>query len=164
MMTVLVGYPNEEEEFVIVQRVTGEPVDVVAVATTEQLAELQRECRRVYVDPNLITYAVRLVAATREPERFGLKDFSKYLTFGASPRATIHMIEGAKALAFLRGRNYVLPEDVTDLVPDVMRHRLVLSYEALAEGQTPDMLIRKVMQTIRAPEKPLETHVKVANA
>ena len=164
MMKVLVGYPNEEEEFVIVQRVTGEPIDVAAVATTDQLAALQRECRRVYVDPNLINYAVRVVAATRDPDRFGLKDFSKYLTFGASPRATIHMIEGAKALAFLRGRTYVLPEDVTDIVPDVMRHRLVLSYEALAEGQTPDMLVRKVMQHIRAPEKPLETHVRVANA
>jgi MoxR-like ATPase len=164
MMKVLVGYPNEEEEFVIVQRVTGEPVDVGAGATTEQLADLQKECRRVYVDPNLINYAVRLVAATREPERFGLKDFGRFLTFGASPRATIHMIEGAKALAFLRGRTYVLPEDVTDIVPDVMRHRLVLSYEALAEGQSPDMLIRKVMQQIARPSKPLETHVRVANA
>jgi len=144
--------------------VTGDPVDVAAVATTDQLADLQRECRRVYVDPNLINYAVRLVGATRDPERFGLKDFGRFLTFGASPRATIHMIEGAKALAFLRGRTYVLPEDVTDIVPDVMRHRLVLSYEALAEGQSADMLIRKVMQQIRAPDKPLETHVRVANA
>jgi MoxR-like ATPase len=74
------------------------------------------------------------------------------------------MIEGAKALAMLRGRTYVLPEDVTDIVPDVMRHRLVLSYEALADGQTPDMLIRKVMQHVRAPDKPLDTHVRVANA
>jgi MoxR-like ATPase len=164
MMKVLVGYPNEEEEFVIVQRVTGDPLDVVAVATTQQLAELQRECRRVYVDPNLITYAVRLVAATRDPDKFGIKDFARYLSFGASPRATIHMIEGAKALAFLRGRTYVLPEDVTDLVPDVMRHRLVLSYEALADGQTADMLIHKIMSHVRAPEKPLETHVRVANA
>ena len=164
MMKVLVGYPSEDEEFVIVQRVTGEPIDVVAVATTEQLAELQKECRRVYVDPNYITYAVKVVAATREPERFGLKDFGRFLTYGASPRATIHMIEGAKALAMLRGRNYVLPEDVMDIVPDVMRHRLVLSYEALAEGQTPDMLIRKVMQTVRAPDRPLESHVRVANA
>src|SRR5664279_814786 len=164
MMKVLVGYPNEEEEFVIVQRVTGEPLDVTPVATTDQLAELQRECRRIYVDPNLITYAVKLVAATRDPDRFGIKDFARFLTFGASPRATIHMIEGAKALAFLRGRTYVLPEDVTDILPDVMRHRLVLSYEALAEGQTPDMLVRKIMQHVRAPDKPLETHVRVANA
>jgi MoxR-like ATPase len=164
MMKVLVGYPTEEEEFVIVQRVTGEPVDVTPVATTDQLAALQRECRQAYVDPNLIQYAVKLVAATREPERFGLKDVSRFLTDGASPRATIHLIEGARALAFLRGRTYALPQDVMDLVPDVLRHRLVLSYEALAEGQTPDMLVRTVMQHVRAPEKPLETHVKVANA
>jgi len=103
-------------------------------------------------------------AATREPERFGLKDFSRFLTFGASPRATIHLIEGARALAFLRGRTYALPQDVMDLVPDVLRHRLVLSYEALAEGQTPDMLVNTIMQHVRAPDKPLETHVKVANA
>jgi MoxR-like ATPase len=164
MMKVLVGYPSEEEEFVIVQRVTGEGVDVTPVATTDQLAALQRECRQAYVDPNLIQYAVKLVAATREPERFGLKDFSRFLTFGASPRATIHLIEGARALAFLRGRTYALPQDVMDLVPDVLRHRLVLSYEALAEGQTPDMLVHTIMQHVRAPDKPLETHVQVANA
>jgi MoxR-like ATPase len=164
MMKVLVGYPTEEEEFVIVQRVTGEAVDVTPVATTDQLAALQRECRSAYVDPNLIQYAVRLVAATRDPERFGLKNFARFLTFGASPRATIHLIEGARALAFLRGRTYALPQDVMDLVPDVLRHRLVLSYEALAEGQTPDLLVQTLMQHVRAPEKPLETHVKVANA
>ena len=163
MMKVLVDYPTDEEEFVIVQRVTGEPVNVTPVATTEQLAAIQRECRTCYVDPNLIQYAVRLVAATRNPERFGMKDFGKYLTYGASPRATIGMIEGARAMAYLRGRTYALPEDVTDLVPDVLRHRLVLSYEALADGQTPDMLIQKIMSHIAAPEKPLEAHVRVAN-
>jgi MoxR-like ATPase len=163
MMKVLVGYPTDEEEFVIVERVTGPPVAVVPVATTEQLAELQRECRRGYVDPALIQYAVRLVSATREPERHGIKDLSRYLTFGASPRATIHLIEGARALAFLRGRDYVLPEDVTDLAPDVMRHRLVLSYEALAEGKSADDLVRTVMSRVAAPDKPLQSHVRVAN-
>ena len=163
MMKVLVDYPTDEEEFVIVQRVTGEPVQVTPVATTEQLADIQRECRKCYVDPNLIQYAVRLVAATRNPDRFGLKNFGKYLTYGASPRATIGMIEGARALAYLRGRTYALPEDVTDLVPDVLRHRLVLSYEALADGKTPDMLIQAIMSHIAAPEKPLEAHVRVAN-
>jgi MoxR-like ATPase len=163
MMKVLVDYPTDEEEFVIVQRVTGEPVHVTPVATTQQLAAIQRECRSCYVDPNLIQYAVRLVAATRNPDRFGLKDFGKYLTYGASPRATIGMIEGARALAYLRGRNYALPEDVTDLVPDVLRHRLVLSYEALADGKTPDMLIQTIMAHVAAPDKPLEAHVRVAN-
>ncbi len=162
MMKVLVGYPSDEEEFVIVERVTGPAITIGAVATTEQLAELQRECRKGYVDPSLIQYAVRLVSATRDPERHGIKDFARYLTFGASPRATIHLIEAARALAFLRGRTYVLPEDVTDLAPDVIRHRLVLSYEALAEGRSADALIEKVMQHVPAPEKPLQTHVQVA--
>jgi MoxR-like ATPase len=101
------------------------------------------------------------VAATRDPERYGVKDLAPYLTFGASPRASIHLIEGARALAFLRGRDYVLPEDVTDIAPDVLRHRLVLSYEALAAGLSADELVARAMARIAAPEKPLETHVKV---
>ena len=163
MMKVLVGYPSEEEEFVIVDRVTGTAGQAVAaVATTGQLIAVQRECRTVYADPSLLQYAVRLAAATRNPERFGVADVSRYLSFGASPRAPIHLIEGARALAYLRGRTYALPDDVTDLVPDVFRHRLVLTYEALAEGMTPDQLILRIMQRIPAPERPLETHVSVA--
>jgi MoxR-like ATPase len=160
MMKVLVGYPTEEEEFVIVERVTGAAQDVAAVASTEQLAALQRECRMGYVDPALMQYAVRLVAATRDPERYGIKDLARYITYGASPRATIHLIEGARALAFLRGRAYVLPEDVSDLVPDVLRHRLSLSYEALADALTPDQLIHRIMQHVPVPSRPLDTHVK----
>ena len=163
MMKVLVGYPTDEEEFVIVERVTGPPATVAAVATTEQLAELQRQCRSGYVDPSLMSYAVRLVSATRDPERHGIKDLARYLTFGASPRATIHLIEAARALAFLRGRDYVLPEDVTDLAADVLRHRLVLSYEALAEGRSADDIIGTVMSHVAAPDKPLQAHVRVAN-
>jgi MoxR-like ATPase len=163
MMKVLVGYPSEEEEFVIVDRVTGilEPA-VIPVVTPDELGGLQRECRGVYVEPSLIQYAVRLAAATREPGRFGLGGLAKYLSFGASPRGPIHLIEGARALAFLRGRTYALPEDVTDLVLDVFRHRLVLTYEALAEGMTSDTLLRRVMQRIAAPERPLEAHVRAA--
>jgi MoxR-like ATPase len=156
MMKVLVGYPSEEEEFVIVERVTGIASDVIAVCTTDQLRELQRECRKVYVEPSLIQYAVKLANATRAPD--------KYLTYGASPRASIHLIEGSRALAFLRGRDYALPEDVTDLVPDVLRHRLVLSYEALAEGLSADDLVQKIMQKVRAPAKPLHANVKLAAA
>ena len=162
MMKVLVGYPTEEEEFVIVDRVTGIPNDVVPMATTEQLSALQRECRSIYVDPALKQYAVRLASATRDPDRYGVTGLAKYVSFGASPRASINLIEGARSLAFLRGRTYVLPEDVRDLVPDVFRHRLVLTYEALAEGMTADQLIHRIMQHIPAPDKPLETHVKVA--
>ncbi len=161
MMKVLVGYPTEEQEFAIVQRVTGPAEHVTAAATTEQLRELQAECRKCYVDPGLVHYAVKLVAATRDPARYGLKDLAPYITFGASPRATIHLIEGARALAFLRGRNYALPEDVTDIVPDVLRHRLVLSYEALSDALTADAIVMRVLKAVAKPEKPLATHVQV---
>jgi MoxR-like ATPase len=162
MMKVLVGYPSEEEEFVIVNRVTGAEYDVGAVATTGQLRALQQECRSGFVDPALIQYAVRLAAATRNPDRFGISGLAPYLSFGASPRAPIHLISGARALAFLRGRKYALPEDLTDLAADVFRHRLVLSYRALVDGMTADQIIQKVMQHIPAPDKPLETHARAA--
>jgi MoxR-like ATPase len=162
MMKVLVGYPTEVEEFVIVERVTGIETAVAAVSSTEELAALQGECRKVYVDPSLIKYAVKLAAATRDPAQHGLPDLAKFLSFGVSPRGPIHLIEGARALAFLRGRSYVLPQDVVDLVPDVFRHRLVLTYEALAEAMTADALIHRFLRKIPAPEKPLDTHVSVA--
>jgi MoxR-like ATPase len=162
MMKVLVGYPTADEEFVIVERVTGAATALAAVASMDQLAGLQQECRRVFVDPSLITYVVRLVTATREPERAGVRDLARLVTYGASPRASIHLIEGGRALAFLRGRDYVLPEDLTDLVPDVLRHRLVLSYEALTENMTPDQIIRRLMTQIAPPAKPLESRVRVA--
>ena len=161
MMKVLVDYPTDEEEFVIVQRVIGPPVTVLPVATIAQLAALQAECRQVYVDPSLVQYAVRLVSSTRNPARHGLKELGRLLTYGASPRATINLTEGARALAMLRGRNYALPDDMTDLVPDVLRHRLVLSYEALSEGLTADALIGQIMRKIAAPAKPL-AHDKLA--
>ncbi len=162
MMKVLVDYPSEEEEFVIVQRVTGPSVSANPVASTAQLAQLQSACRKVYVDPSLITYAVKLVSATRNPDKHGLKELRRFITFGASPRATINLTEAARALAMLRGRSYVLPEDMTDLVPDVFRHRLVLSYEALSEGLSADDVIGKIMARIPAPPKPLEHEAKVA--
>ncbi|VWX57174.1 conserved hypothetical protein [Burkholderiales bacterium 8X] len=161
MMKVLVDYPTDEEEFVIVQRVIGEPVSATPVATTAQLAALQAEARRVYVDPSLITYAVKLISATRNPEKHGLKDVRRFITYGASPRASINLTEGARALALLRGRTYALPEDMTALVPDVLRHRVTLSYEGLSEGLTPDSVIDKIMRAVPAPAKPLE-HEKLA--
>ena len=155
MMKVLVGYPTDEEEFVIAQRVTGPRIDVNPVASMEQLAALQRECRQVYVDPSLVQYAVKLVTATRAPAEVGLKDLAPMITFGASPRATIGLIEGAKALAMMRGRTYALPEDMSDLVPDVLRHRLVLSYEALSEGLAADQVVLRIMAKVPQPPKPL---------
>jgi MoxR-like ATPase len=156
MMKVLVDYPTDEEERVIVDRVTGPAVTVREVASTEQLAELQRQCRTVYVDPSLVEYAVKLVTCTRTPEKYGLKDMRSQITYGASPRATIGLTEGARALALMRGRSYALPEDMTDLVPEVLRHRIVLSYDALSAGLTPDSLIAQIMQALPAPPKPLK--------
>jgi MoxR-like ATPase len=157
MMKVLVGYPSEEEEFVIAQRVTGARVQVTPVVTTADIARLQALCREVYLDPALMQYAVRLVSATRDPEKVGLKDLRALLTYGASPRATINLVEGARALALLRGRDYVLPQDMIDLVPDVLRHRLVLSYEALSQSVSADSIIRRILDAVRAPDVPLRT-------
>ncbi len=162
MMKVLVGYPSEEEEVVIVNRVTGPRISVTPIATPEHLIGLQEECRNVYVDPGLIQYAVRVVAATRKPGAYDLPDMDRYVSFGASPRATIGLIEGARALAFLRGRHYALPEDVTDLVPDVLRHRLALSYEAISDGVTADQLISRILAALPVPERPMESHVRAA--
>ena len=164
MMKVLVGYPTEEEEFVIVSRQTGIAEQVAKVTTTAQLVQLQQKCHSLFVDPSLIQFAVKVVSATRRPEQYGLKDLPRLLTLGASPRATISMIEAGRALAFLRGREYVLPEDVVDIIPDVLRHRLVLSYEALSESVTADQIIGQVLRAVPAPEKLLEAHVKFAQA
>ena len=156
MMKVLVDYPSDEEEFVIVERVIGPPIAASAVASTSQLAELQQACRQVYVDPSLIQYAVKLVGATRRPDKHGLAELGKYLSYGASPRASIALVEASRALAFMRGRGYVLPEDLGDLAADCLRHRLVLSYEALAEGLSADALIAKVMARLPLPDKPMQ--------
>ena len=155
MMKVLVDYPSEDEEFVIAQRVTGPRIDVNPVATTDQLAALQRQCEQVYVDPSLVQYAVKLVSATRSPTSVGLKELAPLLSYGASPRATIGLIQGAKALAMMRGRTYALPEDMSDLVPDVLRHRLVLSYEALSEGLSADHAVLRIMAKVPPPPRPL---------
>jgi MoxR-like ATPase len=162
MMKVLVGYPSPEEEFVIVSRVTGVAQAVAKIATTEQLIGLQQRCRSLFVDPALIQFAVKVVAATRNPEQAGLADAGRLLLYGASPRGSINMIEAGRALAFLRGRPYVLPEDVLDVTADVLRHRIVLSYEALAEAVTADDIVGRILKAVPAPEKPLEAHAKLA--
>jgi MoxR-like ATPase len=152
MLKVLVDYPSSTEEFVIVERMSGALEAVQEVIDSQKLVSLQNEVDRVYVDPALIEYAVKLVTATRQPELAGLADLSAYTTFGASPRASINLILGARALAFLRGRAYALPPDVRDLAHDVIRHRLVLSYEALADGVTPDDLLDRLVKAVPMPE------------
>jgi MoxR-like ATPase len=155
MLKVLVGYPSQTEEFVIVERMTGALQAVQRVLTTDELLGLQQEANRVYVDPALIEYAVRLVTATRKPEDHGLKELKHYIMFGASPRASINLILTARALAFVRGRDYVLPQDVLDMALDVIRHRLVLTYEALSDNVTSDDLLTKILKRIPVPVVPL---------
>ena len=159
LMKVLVDYPSEEEEFVIAQRVTSGVVQVAALVSPTDLQSMQSLSRSGYVDPALVQYAVRLVHATRFPQRHGLEDIQRHLTFGASPRGTIGLVEAARSLAFLRGRPYALPQDMIDIVPDVLRHRLVLSYEAMAEGVTADDLIRRVLQALPPPTQGLKSDV-----
>ncbi len=155
MLKVLVGYPSQTEEFVIVERMTGAMQTVQRVIDTDQLVALQGEVDAVYVDPALMEYAVKLVTATRRPQTVGQGDLAHYLLYGASPRASINLILAAKALAFVRGRGYALPQDVSDLALDVIRHRLVLSYEALADNVSSDEILRKILSVVPQPEVPL---------
>ena len=161
MLKVLVGYPSPTEEFVIVERMTGMLQAVQKVLTTQQLLGLQQEADKVYVDPALIEYAVRMVTATRKPNEVGLKELASYIMFGASPRASINLILTARALAYVRGRSYALPQDVVDMALDVMRHRLVLSYEALSDNVTGDDLLKKILDRIPMPEVPLHERANV---
>ena len=159
MIKVLIGYPSEMDEFVIVERMTAQREATAPVLTTERLIELQREADKVYADPVLMEYAVRIAYATRKPKEYGLDELAKYITYGASPRASINLILTARALALLRGRTYVLVQDVVDMVPDVLRHRLVLSYEALSDGVTPDQIVGRILERVSRPAQPLGRHV-----
>jgi MoxR-like ATPase len=155
MLKVLVDYPTPTEEFVIVERMTTNVNPALKVLGAAELLQMQQAVDSVYVDPALMDYAVRVVTATRQPESIGLRDLARYVTFGASPRGSINMILSAKALAFLRGRDYALPHDVTDLALDVLRHRIVLSYEALADNVSPDNILSRVIASIPVPDVPL---------
>ncbi|MBA3944661.1 MAG: MoxR family ATPase [Herpetosiphonaceae bacterium] len=161
MLKVLVGYPQATEEFVIVERMTGVLQAAQQVLSAEQLLQLQQVVDKVYVDPALMEYAVRIVTATRQPKEVGLPELSPYITFGASPRASINLILTARALAFVRGRDYALPQDVLDMALDVMRHRLVLSYEALSDNVSSDDLLTKIFERLPLPVVPLHEHTNV---
>ncbi len=158
MLKVLIGYPNSTEEFVIVERMTGVLQAVQKVLTTEQLVELQKRVDQVFVDPALIEYSVKMVTATRQPKDVNLKELEHYILYGASPRASINLILTGRALAFVRGRDYVLPQDVLDMALDVIRHRLVLSYEALSDNVSSDEILKKIIDRIPVPVVPLHEH------
>jgi MoxR-like ATPase len=152
MFKVLVGYPTPAQEYVVVERMITAAATPAPVIDTSTLLELQRRADAVYVDPQIIEYAVRVSGATRDLTAAGLPELARYVTFGASPRASINMVLGAKALAFLRGRDYALPTDARELARDVLRHRIVLSYEALADDVGPDDLLDPLLASVSLPE------------
>ena len=156
MLKVLVGYPSPTEEYAIVERMTGRLERITQVLSTDDLVRLQATVDEVYVDPALIEYAVMLTSATRSPEKHGLPDLRRYLTYGASPRASINLILTARALAHVRGRPYVLPGDVRDMAWDVIRHRLVLSFEALSDDVSADAIVSAIVDKIPVPVVPLQ--------
>ncbi|HET7571673.1 MAG TPA: MoxR family ATPase [Gaiellaceae bacterium] len=152
MLKILIGYPEHDEELTIVQRQLAAAPELREVLSLDELRELQRAAQAVYVDPALVSYAVSLAAATREPVRAGLSDLAGYVEYGASPRGPISVTQAARALALLRGRDYATAEDVRALAKDALRHRLVLSYQALAENVSADAILDRVLATVPVPE------------
>lgn len=152
MLKVVIGYPSHDEELTVVQRQLVDPPELRQALSLDDLKALQRAVLDVYVDPALVSYAVDLATATREPAAHGLDDLAPYIAFGASPRGPISLVQAARALALVRGREYTLVEDVQALAADALRHRLVLSYQAFAEEVTPDAILERVLEVVPAPQ------------
>jgi MoxR-like ATPase len=152
MLKVVVDYPAHDEELTVVTRSLGSPVTLEPVLSLEELKTLQAKVGRVYVDPALVSWAVDLASATRQPADHGLPAIAPYISYGASPRGPISVVQGARALAVIRGRDYVLATDMEALVRDAFRHRLVLSYQALAEEVSADHVLDQVIAAVPAPQ------------
>jgi MoxR-like ATPase len=151
MLKVVVDYPRHDEELTVVQRSLASPPPVRQVMSVADLKALQLATRNVYVDPVVSAYAVQLATATRDPAAHGLGQLRPYISFGASPRGSINLVHGARALALIRGREYALPQDVLALAKDVLRHRLVLTYQALAEEVSADAVLDQLVAAIALP-------------
>jgi MoxR-like ATPase len=152
MLKILIGYPSHDEELTIVQRQLEDAPELRETLTLDDLRELQREVFTVYVDPALVSYSVTLADATRNPAAHGLEDLGAYIAYGASPRGPISLVQSARALALIRGRDYVVLDDLHSLAADALRHRLVLSYQALAEEVTPDSILERVLAAVPIPQ------------
>jgi MoxR-like ATPase len=152
MLKVVIGYPHHDEELTVVQRQLVDAPELRQALSLDELKALQRAVFDIYVDPSLVSYAVDIATATREPAAHGLPDIAQYVSYGASPRGPISLVQGARALALMRGREYVLVEDLQALVRDALRHRLVLSYQALAEEVSPDAILEQVLAAVPAPQ------------
>jgi MoxR-like ATPase len=164
MMKVVVGYPSAEEEALVVERSLRPAAAITPILTNEKLATLQAMAAEVYVDRPIVDYAVALTDATRHPERVGLPAVKPYVAFGASPRGSINLVHGARALALVRGRRYVLPGDVVELSRDVLRHRIVPSFTALAEEVSADMILDRLLDAVPVPRVAHEGLIARADA
>src|SRR4051794_5677670 len=151
LMKIVVGYPTDAEEREIVYRMGVAAPEPTAVFDTPDLIALQRKADQVFVHNALVDYAVRLVLATRAPAEHGMPDVAQLIQYGASPRASLGLVRATRALALLRGRDYALPQDVQDIAPDILRHRLVLSYDALADDVPADHIVARIMQSVPMP-------------
>jgi MoxR-like ATPase len=151
-MKVLVDYPSPEEEREIIYRMGSTPPVADTVLAPEDVIRMQRTASQVFVHHALVDYVVRLVVATRSPREHGMEDVASWVSYGASPRASLGLIAAGRALALVRGRDYVLPQDVLDVTTDVLRHRLVLSYDALADGVPADHVVKRILQTVPLPQ------------
>ncbi len=152
MLKVVIGYPAHDEELTVVHRQLVDAPELKQTLSLDDLKALQRAVLDVYVDPALVSYAVALATATREPAAHGLAALEPYIDFGASPRGPISLVQAARALALVRGREYALVEDVQALILDALRHRLVLTYQALAEEVTPDSILEQVVAAVPVPQ------------
>jgi MoxR-like ATPase len=152
MLKVVIGYPEHDEELTVVQRQLVEPPELRQALSLDDLQALQRAAFGIYVDPALVSYAVAIATATREPAEHGLADLRDYIAFGASPRGPISLVQAGRALALVRGRDYVLAEDLQLLAKDALRHRLVLTYQALAEEVSPDSILDRVTAAVPVPQ------------
>jgi len=152
MLKVVIGYPRHDEELTVVQRQLVDAPELRQALSLDDLKALQRAVFDIYVDPSLVSYAVDIATATREPGAHGLPDVASYVSYGASPRGPISLVQGARALALIRGREYALVEDLQALAKDALRHRLVLSYQALAEEVSPDAILDQVLAAVPAPQ------------
>jgi len=152
MFKVVVGYNTEDEEYEIAQKVANDAFEpIMPVISADELEQIKVEVQAVHIEEELSTYIVRLIFATRDPEKYGMKELAQYIAFGASPRATIDMLKAVKARAYLRGNAFVSPIDIALSIKDVLRHRIILSYDAIAEGLSSDDVIQKILETLEIP-------------
>lgn len=159
LMKILLGYPTPNEELEIVHRMAADPPTAGEVLTLDELSDLQRQATEVYCDRAVSEYAVNLVLASRTPHTYGLSDVSPYVAYGASPRASLGLVRAGKAMALLRGRDHAVPQDVFDVAPEILRHRLVLTYDALAAGVDEEQILQRILSSVPAPAlQPRQQH------